>query len=148
MLIEKTVALDVQKAYEELRSILLENNCRIIMEEPLKSIIVEHGYPSSMSPKDTWKKVSFYLFPDSTRTRIVGSLSIIFPIPISIITRLIIALLILFTIGVFISEIGAAALVGLIATIIIYENYYRLHRKRNLFLEEVFRRLELKTGKN
>lgn len=104
----------------------------------MKSIAVEHGYPSSMSPKDTWKKISFYLFPNSTGTRIIGSSSIIFPIPISIITQLIIALLSPFTISIFIHGIGAAALMGLIATIIIYENYYRLHRKRNLFLEEVF----------
>ncbi|NHV99891.1 MAG: hypothetical protein HA496_09695 [Thaumarchaeota archaeon] len=45
-MIERAVSSEVQKTYEELRSILLENNCRIIVEEPLKSIIVEHGSPS------------------------------------------------------------------------------------------------------
>ncbi len=160
-MIERVVSLEVQKAYEELRSILLENNCRIIMEEPLKSIIVEHGTPSSMSPRDTWKRVSFHLFPDPTGARIIGSSSIIFPIPVSIITQLIIVFLVFFTIGIitqpiiaflnffalefFVTGIGAAAFVGLVATLIIYENYLRLHRRRNLFLEEVFRQLELKT---
>lgn len=167
-MIERVVSLDIQKTYEELRSILLENNCRIITEEPLKSIIVEHGYPSSLSSRETWKRISFHLFPDSTGTRIIGSSSIIFPVPLSIINQLIITFLVLFTIGffitgigaiisnliwyilshsVFITGIGAAALVGLIATLVIHENYYRLHRKRSLFLEEVFRRLELKAGK-
>ena len=162
-MIERVVSSEVQKTYEELRSILLENNCRIIMEEPLKSIIVEHGTPSSLSPRDTWKKVSFHLFPDPSGTRIIGSSSIIFPIPVSIITQLIIMLLVFFTISIltqpiiaflnfstiwfFTTGIGTASFVGLISTLVVYENYYRLYRRRNLFLEEVFRLLMQKAGK-
>jgi hypothetical protein len=48
-MIEKVVSLENQKAYESLRSILLKNNCSIILEEPPKTIIAEHGYPFSLS---------------------------------------------------------------------------------------------------
>jgi hypothetical protein len=142
-MIEKTVSLEIQKAYEELRKILLRNNCKIISEEPLKSITVEHGYPSSLSPQESWKRVSFYLFPDLAGTRILSSSSIIFPIPISIVTHLIVGFLILLTIGIFIPVTGivGAAFVGLIAILIFYENYYRLHRKKDLFSEEILRQL-------
>ncbi|MEM3712926.1 MAG: hypothetical protein QXR97_05265, partial [Thermoproteota archaeon] len=53
---------------EELGNILIKNNCKIISEEPSKNIIVEHGYPSSLSPREAWKKMSFYLYPDESRT--------------------------------------------------------------------------------
>ncbi|MBO3800657.1 MAG: hypothetical protein FGF52_06385 [Candidatus Brockarchaeota archaeon] len=146
-MIEKTVALDIQKAYEDLRNILLKNNCRIIIEEPLKSIIVEHGYPSSLSPRETWKRVSFYLFPDEAGTRIMGSSQIIFPIPVAIINNLMVVFIILFIIGFFVHGIMSAALFGLIAVSIVYEAYYRLYRKRYLFLEEVFKLLAQRSKK-
>ncbi|MGC8836615.1 MAG: hypothetical protein ACP5PL_06715 [Infirmifilum sp.] len=88
-------------------------------------------------------------FPDPTGTRVIGSSSIIFPIPVSIITQLIIVFLVFFTIGIitqpiiaflnffalefFVTGIGTAAFVGLVATLIIYENYFRLHRRRTCF---------------
>jgi len=109
------------------------------------------------------EKSKLPLFPDPSGTRIIGFSSIIFPIPVSIITQLIIMLLVFFTISIltqsiiaflnfsaiwfFTTGIGTVAFVGLIATLIIYENYYRLHRRRNLFLEEVFRLLTQKAGK-
>jgi hypothetical protein len=59
-LIERAVSSEVQKTYEELRSILLENNCRIIVEEPLKSIIVEHGSPSVCRHETRGKASTFF----------------------------------------------------------------------------------------
>jgi len=41
----------------------------------------------------------------------------------------------------FLPEIGTAAFVRVIAVSIVYEVYYRIYRKRHLFLEEVFKLL-------
>ncbi len=143
-MIEKVISLEDQKAYEVLRSILVKNNCRIISEEPPKTIIAEHGYPSSLSPREAWKRLSFHLFPNKAGTRIIGSSQIIFPIPIEIINYLLVLFLILLIAGLFLSGIGIIALVGVIAVSIIYEVYYRIYRKRHLFLEEVFKMLTKK----
>lgn len=77
----------------------------------------------------------------------MGSSQIIFPIPIEIVNHLMVGFLILFLPGFFIPGIGATAFIGLIAVSIIYEAYYRLYRKRNLFLEEVFKLLGQKSEK-
>ncbi|MBO3839550.1 MAG: hypothetical protein QXU09_02205 [Thermoproteota archaeon] len=146
-MIEKVIPLEAQEAYKELRNVLIKNNCRIISEEPLKSIVVEHGYPSSLSPRETWKKMSFYLYPNEGGTRIIGSSQIIFPIPITIINYLMVVFIIFFVGEFFIYGIRSAALIGLISVSIIYEAYYNLLRKRHLFLEEVFKLLAQKAEK-
>ncbi|NHV99892.1 MAG: hypothetical protein HA496_09700 [Thaumarchaeota archaeon] len=66
---------------------------------------------------------------------------------ISILTQPIIAFLNFSSIWFLTTGIGTASFVGLISTLVVYENYYRLHRRRNLFLEEVFRLLMQKAGK-
>jgi hypothetical protein len=72
LLFERVVSLEVQKAYEELRNILLKNNCKIIAEEPSKSITVEHGSLWGVSSKGVKKKISFNLLPHNSGTRIVS----------------------------------------------------------------------------
>lgn len=69
---ERVVSLDVHKAYEELKGYLLKNNCKIIGEEPSKSITVEQGSFWGFSPRGVKKRISFYLQPYDSKTRIVS----------------------------------------------------------------------------
>ncbi len=142
-MIERVISLEVQKAHEELRRTLLKNNCRVISEEPLKSIVVEHGYPSNLSARESWKRVSFYLFPEGPKTRIVSSTSLIFRMPVGILTYLMVCFSILFLISFLAPALGSAALVGLIVIIVIFEIYTHLHQRES-FSEEVLRILSQK----
>jgi len=75
-LFERVVSLEVQKAYERLRSILFRNNCKIIAEEPTNNITVEHGSLWRHTPKGAEKKIVFHLFPHNSGTRITGTTSL------------------------------------------------------------------------
>jgi hypothetical protein len=72
LLFERVVSLEAQKAYEELRAALLRNRCKIVAEEPLKSVTVEQGSLWGVSPKGAKKKITFRLFPHDSKTRIVS----------------------------------------------------------------------------
>jgi hypothetical protein len=71
-LFERIVSLEIQKAYEELKNILFKNNCKIVAEEPPKSITVEHGSLWGSSPKSVKKRITFNLIPYDSKTRIVS----------------------------------------------------------------------------
>ncbi|MEM3594509.1 MAG: hypothetical protein QXS27_07250, partial [Candidatus Jordarchaeaceae archaeon] len=66
------MSLDVRQAYVELRDLLLRNDCKIISEEPLRSITVEHGSYWGITPKGVKKKISFNFYPYDSGTRIAG----------------------------------------------------------------------------
>jgi len=68
--------MDVEKAYEELKNLLLKNRCRIIAEEKPKRIAVEQGSLWRASPKEVKKEISFYLIPNDSKTRIVSTSSL------------------------------------------------------------------------
>jgi hypothetical protein len=70
-LFERIVSLEVQKAHEELRNLLLKTKCKIVAEEPLKDITVEQGSLWGVSPKGV-KKISFNFLPHNSGTRIVS----------------------------------------------------------------------------
>jgi len=71
-MIERVVELSPEKAFEELRSLLLKNKCKITAEEQTKSITVEQGSLWGVSPKGTKKTISFHLIPKDSETRIVS----------------------------------------------------------------------------
>lgn len=140
-MIEKATSLEVEETYEKIKRALTEKECKIIVEEPLKKIVAEHGYPS-LSPRESWKRIKFYFFPEETGgTRVICSSSIIPWIPI----RMLVYLMVFFT------YIGAISLLwvgstlfyiaffGIILVFMVYETYIHLHRKREEFLEEILR---------
>jgi hypothetical protein len=76
ILLERSVGLEIEKAYSEMRAILLEKGCRIVSEEPPQQISIEHGSLFGVSPKSAKKVVSYQLFPRESGTRIVGCSSV------------------------------------------------------------------------
>jgi len=72
LLFERVVSLEIRKAYEELKNVLLKNDCKIITEELPKRIIVEHGSLWGSSPKGAKKRISFNLISYDSKTRIVS----------------------------------------------------------------------------
>jgi hypothetical protein len=75
-LIERIVSLDPQKAYEELKNLLMRNDCRIVREEPSKTIVVEHGSVLGRTPKSIEKRITFTLIPYENKTRIISVTSL------------------------------------------------------------------------
>jgi len=74
LVVERIVNLDPHKAYEELKRLLYQENCRVTNEQPPNSITVEHG--SSwwhFHPRDIKKKVTFILYPYDSKTKIVAT---------------------------------------------------------------------------
>lgn len=76
LLFEKTVSVEVVKAYEELRKLLFRNRCKIISEENPKSIKVEQGSLWRVTPKRVKKTVSFYFIPNGSETRVITNSSL------------------------------------------------------------------------
>ena len=75
-LLERSVGLETEKAYSELRGILLEKGCKIVSEEPPKRVSIEHGSLRGVSPKSAKKVVSYEFSPDKSGTRIVSYSSV------------------------------------------------------------------------
>ena len=71
-MIERIVNLTPEKAYEELKNLLLRNNCKIVAEEHSKSIKVEQGSMWGFSPKGAKKRISFHFLPKDSGTRIAS----------------------------------------------------------------------------
>ncbi len=72
MLSERSVTLEIEKAYSEMRTILLERGCKIVAEEPPKHISIKHGSLRGVSPKSAKKVVSYQFSPEESGTRIFG----------------------------------------------------------------------------
>jgi len=75
-LIERTVSLDPQKAYEELRNLLLKIGCKIVREDPPRSIEVEHGNVYGYTPKSIEKRITFTLIPYGNTKKIISNTSL------------------------------------------------------------------------
>ena len=73
---ERVVSLELEKAYEELKKLLLRKECKIIAEEHPKSITVEQGSLWEASPKKVKKIISFRLLSQDSKTRIVSTSSL------------------------------------------------------------------------
>jgi hypothetical protein len=73
-LLKRSIALEIEKAYSELKIILIERGSKIISEAPPEHISIRHGSLRGVSPKSAKKTVNFHMFQDRTTTKIeVGS---------------------------------------------------------------------------
>jgi hypothetical protein len=75
-LVERTVDLEIEKAYEDLKALLLKKDCRIIAEEPPALISVKQGSLWGISPLTAKKVVNYRLAPVDSGTLITCSSSI------------------------------------------------------------------------
>jgi hypothetical protein len=75
-LVERTVSLEVEKAYAELKAHLLEKNCKITAEEAPAFISVKQGSLWGISPATAKKTVTYRLAPVDSGTRITCSCSL------------------------------------------------------------------------
>ena len=73
---ERTVSSNSEKAYEELRKVLLRNKCKIVAEENPNFISVEQGSFWGVTPTGVKKKISFHFFPQESGTRILSNSSL------------------------------------------------------------------------
>ena len=73
-MIERVVGLAPEKAFEELRNLLLKSKCKITAEEQTKSITVEQGSLWGASPKGV--KIDFHFLPKNSGTRVVSTSSL------------------------------------------------------------------------
>gem|GEM_PF-1345420 len=116
-MIERIVSLDPQKAYEELKNLLMRNDCRIVREEPSKTIVVEHGSILGMTPKSIEKRITFTLIPYENRTRIISVTSLTKDLTYLTISIYVMLVVVLITFGFLIAEM--ISLVSSIRQIII-----------------------------
>jgi hypothetical protein len=72
-LIERTVNIGIDKAYADLKAVLLEKGCKIISEEPQKQILVKQGSIWGMSPRTAKKIVEVNFAPVDSGTQVTCS---------------------------------------------------------------------------
>ena len=75
-MVERTVSLEIEKAYAELKAHLLEKNCKITAEEAPAFISVKQGSLWGISPATAKKTVTYRLAPVDSGTRITCSSSL------------------------------------------------------------------------
>ena len=75
-LVERIVSLEIEKAYAELKAILLEKNCRIMEEEALVHISVRQGSLWGISPVSARKNADYRLVSVEGGTRVTCSSSL------------------------------------------------------------------------
>jgi hypothetical protein len=75
-LLERTVGLDIEKAYAELKALLIEKGCRVTAEEAPSLIVVKQGSLWGISPRTAKKKAIYRLAPADSGTRITCSSSL------------------------------------------------------------------------
>ena len=73
---ERNVGLEIEKAYADLKALLLKKDCRIVAEEPPTFISVKQGSLWGISPRTAKKVVSYRLAPVDSGTRISCSSSL------------------------------------------------------------------------
>ncbi len=75
-MVERTVSLEIEKAYRDLKAILLEKNCKITAEEAPTLISVRQGSLWGISPLTAKKNVDYRLDAGDSGTRITCSSSL------------------------------------------------------------------------
>ena len=75
-LVERIVSLEIEKAYAELKAILLEKNCRIMEEEVPVRITVRQGSLWGISPVSARKNADYRLVSVEGGTRVTCSSSL------------------------------------------------------------------------
>lgn len=73
---EKTVGLEIEKAYAYLKALLLKKGCKIIAEEPPALISVKQGSLWGIHPKSAKKVISYRFSRVDSGTRITYSSSL------------------------------------------------------------------------
>ena len=73
---ERTVGLEIEKAYAELKTLLLKRGCKLLAEEPPVYISVKQGSLWGISPKTAKKVMTYRLARDDSGTRITCSSSL------------------------------------------------------------------------
>jgi len=76
LMIEGLAPSNAERVYEELKRLLLANECKIVSEDPPRSITVEHGSLWAWSTRDIKKRVKFVLIPQDSKTKIVAFTSL------------------------------------------------------------------------
>ena len=75
-MLERTVGLEIGKAYAELKAVLLQKGCRIVAEDSPVLISVKQGSLWGVSPRAAKKVVTYRLAPADSGTRITWSSSL------------------------------------------------------------------------
>jgi hypothetical protein len=75
-LVERIVGLEIEKAYSNLKAVLLEKNCTITAEEVPTFISVRQGSLWGISPVTAKKNVNYHLDAVESGTRIICSSSL------------------------------------------------------------------------
>ena len=75
-MVERTVSLEIEKAYAELKAHLLEKNCKITAEEAPTLISVRQGSLWGITPATAKKNVHYQLAAAGSGTRITFSSSL------------------------------------------------------------------------
>jgi hypothetical protein len=70
---ERTVGLPIEKVHVELKALLLQKNCRLLVEEPPVLISVKQGSLWGISPRTAKKIVTYHLTTVASGTRITCS---------------------------------------------------------------------------
>jgi hypothetical protein len=73
LLAERTVSLEIEEAYADLKAALVEKGCKILSEEPPRQILVKQGSLWGMSPKTAKKTVDINLASVDSGTRVTCS---------------------------------------------------------------------------
>jgi hypothetical protein len=76
LMIEGLAPSNAERVYEELKRLLLANECKIVSEDPPRSITVEHGSIWAWSTRDIKKRIKFVLIPQDSKTKIVALTSL------------------------------------------------------------------------
>ena len=75
-MLEKTVTLETDKAYANLKTELLKKGCKIKSEEPSKRLLVKQGSLWGMTPKNVKKNMEFTLARADSGTHVACKSSI------------------------------------------------------------------------
>ena len=75
-MLERSVSLEIEKAYSKLKTILLQKGSKVVSEEPPKQISIEHGSLRGVTPKSAKKLVKYDSSPHDSGTRIISHSSI------------------------------------------------------------------------
>jgi hypothetical protein len=70
---ERTVNLEIEEAYQNLKTALLEKGCKVLSEQPPRQIMVKQGSLWGISPKTAKKIVDLNLQPIDNRTQVTYS---------------------------------------------------------------------------
>ena len=73
---ERNVGLEIEKAYADLKALLLRKGCKVVAEEPPTFISVKQGSLWGISPRTAKKVVRYRLSPVDSGTRISCSSSL------------------------------------------------------------------------